>query len=347
MTLERLDEILGRFGDLAIAVVGDIFLDKYLVIDRRLSEISLETGKEAYQVVAIRHSPGGAGTVCNNLAALGLGALHPVSLVGEDGQGFDLRSDLTALGACLDYLPAWPGFYTPTYVKPMELHPDGSETEINRMDIKNRRPLDPAAEATVLDNLREVASQVNGIIVGDQVQERNHGLVTDRMREVLAELAAERPELVILVDSRVRVGEFRGVMLKPNQHEAVAAVTGEHSNRVDRAQALSAAQELTRRTGRPVFMTCGTDGIAVCTGADPALTPGVRLEGPLDIVGAGDSASAGLALGLCAGATPVEAAVLANLVASITVQQLGTTGTASPAQVRERFAEVAEQCTTF
>jgi sugar/nucleoside kinase (ribokinase family) len=67
--------------------------------------------------------------------------------------------------------------------------------------------------------------------------------------------------------------------------------------------------------------------------------PTVRLEGEIDIVGAGDSATAGIVAALSAGATMEEAGILGNIVASITVQQIGTTGTATREQVRERFAE--------
>ena len=75
-------------------------------------------------------------------------------------------------------------------------------------------------------------------------------------------------------------------------------------------------------------------------GADSvAHVPGYPVKGPIDIVGAGDSATAGILSALLSGATPMEAAALGNLVASITVQQLGTTGTASPEQVRARWNE--------
>jgi len=59
----------------------------------------------------------------------------------------------------------------------------------------------------------------------------------------------------------------------------------------------------------------------------------------LDIVGAGDSATSGIAAALLSGATTTEAAEVGNLVASITVQQLGTTGTASPNQILARCRE--------
>ncbi|MCZ7544701.1 MAG: PfkB family carbohydrate kinase [Anaerolineae bacterium] len=75
----------------------------------------------------------------------------------------------------------------------------------------------------------------------------------------------------------------------------------------------------------------------VVDAAGVTYAPGVPVEGPIDIVGAGDSAVAGLASALCAGATPVEAALVGNLAASVTVRQLGTTGTASRAQMLQAF----------
>jgi sugar/nucleoside kinase (ribokinase family) len=44
--------------------------------------------------------------------------------------------------------------------------------------------------------------------------------------------------------------------------------------------------------------------------------------------------------GLIAGLNRIQAAAFGNLVASITVQQLGTTGTATQDQVRARWREV-------
>ena len=66
----RLAEITGSFSEIRLAVAGDFFLDKYLEVDPALAEVSLETGKAANQVVRVRHSPGAAGNVVNNIAAL-------------------------------------------------------------------------------------------------------------------------------------------------------------------------------------------------------------------------------------------------------------------------------------
>ena len=63
--------------------------------------------------------------------------------------------------------------------------------------------------------------------------------------------------------------------------------------------------------------------------------PGIRVQGPVDTVGAGDSVTAGIVASLAAGATYMEAGLVGNLAASVTVRQLGVTGTASPAQLVE------------
>ena len=74
--------------------------------------------------------------------------------------------------------------------------------------------------------------------------------------------------------------------------------------------------------------------------SDPEWTnvPAVAVEGQLDPTGAGDSATAGTVLALCAGATLPEAAIVGNLVASITIQQISTTGVAHPDQLPPRLS---------
>ena len=62
--------------------------------------------------------------------------------------------------------------------------------------------------------------------------------------------------------------------------------------------------------------------------------------GPIDTVGAGDSTSAGIACALAGGANLPEAAAFGNLVASITIQQIGTTGSATPEQIRQRWLDI-------
>ena len=72
----RWETLLQEFPRKKILVLGDFFLDRYLEIDAALDEPSLETGLTAYQVVGTRLSPGAAGTVANNLVALGVGHIN-------------------------------------------------------------------------------------------------------------------------------------------------------------------------------------------------------------------------------------------------------------------------------
>src|ERR1700756_2846124 len=98
LTRQSLEQILERLPALTLGVVGDLFLDRYLDLDAALTEPSLETGLDAYQVFRVRSSPGAAGTVINNLAALGIGRICPVAVLGDDGEGYELRQALDALG---------------------------------------------------------------------------------------------------------------------------------------------------------------------------------------------------------------------------------------------------------
>jgi sugar/nucleoside kinase (ribokinase family) len=129
---------------------------------------------------------------------------------------------------------------------------------------------------------------------------------------------------------------FTNVRLKPNVEEAARALDGD----VQTLDPASAALQLAKRADRTVFLTRGERGMIVAepTG-ETAAVPGVPVSGPIDPTGAGDSASAGILLALAAGAHPIQAALVGNLTASITVQQLRTTGVASPAAVQARFRE--------
>ncbi|MCK6629763.1 MAG: PfkB family carbohydrate kinase [Anaerolineae bacterium] len=350
MKQTRLNEILQKFPSLHILVVGDFFLDKYLSLDPALSEISLETGLEAYQVVEIRHSPGAAGTVVSNLRALDV-AVSVVGVIGRDGEGFDLKQGLARRGVNMSGLLETPDRFTPTYTKPMLrlTAPGGAERELNRLDIKNRRPLPVEWETAVIAQLERLVPQVDGVIIADQVQERNCGVITDGVRAALTQLAQQYPAKIFAADSRVRIGEFVEVIVKPNLHEAKAAMgvgrlegwKVESSFEEDElAVASVCGQSLFEQNQRPVFVTLGARGILVITEAGATHVPGVPVSGEIDVVGAGDSVIAGLVASLCAGSTTEEAALIGNLAASITIQQLGTTGTASREQLRQRMKMV-------
>src|SRR5436190_13538998 len=97
LSRDKLDAILRTLPRLTIGLVGDLFLDRYLELVPLSRELSIETGLEAYQIERVRNSPGALGTVLNNLAALGVGLLAPVTAIGDDGHGYDLLKALRKL----------------------------------------------------------------------------------------------------------------------------------------------------------------------------------------------------------------------------------------------------------
>lgn len=337
MSPERLAQLIERFPRLRFAVIGDFFLDKYLDVDPSLAEVSVETGKIAHQVVAVRHSPGAAGTNVSNLAALGFGTLHCVGFTGDDGDAYDLRKDLTALGCRIDHLVCDPQRMTPVYMKPRDVGNPSLDGEHSRYDNKNRTPTGDALIQKIVAGLDALLPDLDAVIIQDQVEQEGRGVVTPAVIEILAERAKRYPKVIFWADSRRRIKCFRNVIIKPNQFEAVGIDNPMPGQQLEQQQLCDAVLKMKSIAGAPICATCGPEGMLV---SDPELTrvPGVKIEGPIDTTGAGDSATAGAVSALAAGATLPEAALLGNLVASITIQQLATTGTAKPEQLLPRLA---------
>src|SRR3989442_14044269 len=99
LTSHDVDSLLASLPKVRIGVLGDLFCDRYLDIDATLTEPSIETGLDAYQVVRVRSVPGAAGTIVNNLVALGVGRVTLASVLGDEGEGYELRQALADLAA--------------------------------------------------------------------------------------------------------------------------------------------------------------------------------------------------------------------------------------------------------
>src|SRR5690606_19657399 len=261
---ERLEEILSHLPSLKLAVVGDFFLDLYLEIDPLLSERSLETGLEAYQVVGKRSEPGAAGTVCRNLASLGVGTIFAVGVTGRDGAGFELRESLQEWSVDLSHLIETPDRFTPAYLKPLKTGNDRPPEEMNRLDIKNRRPITELLEEDILARLEELTGEVSGMILLDQVTEENCGVLTDRVVRGVKSLAARHSHKTILADSRSRIYKFRGCTLKLNQREATLTFEPDSSVEAPLTTIQEYATRLALESDKPAFLTLGAAGVLAC-----------------------------------------------------------------------------------
>ena len=326
---DRFEIITHRFRGLRIALVGDFCLDRYLEIDPARDEISIETGRKVHNVINVRSQPGAAGTILNNLVALGIGAIHPVGFAGEDGEGFELSRALHALpGVCAGHFYQTPLRRTFTYTKPLVMEPGRPPEELNRLDLKNWTPTPPALRQTIVRALSTLARDVDAIIIMDQVDIPETGVITTEVLAELDAIANSHPYLLILADCRRGLQGYPRVSFKMNRAE-LALLAG-----ADPAASLrgikSTAAKLARQLGQPCFVTLSENGLL---GAAPDGTvdhaPALPLRGPIDSVGAGDALTANLAAALAAGANLSEALKIANAAASLVIHQLGTTGTAT------------------
>ena len=186
----RLDELLGCFPQARIGVLGDFFLDKYLHVDPALEELSLETGKAARQVVDVSTSPGAAGTVACNLAALGAGELYAIGFSGDDGEGLELRRGLDGLGCLTDYLHTVSDRRTPTYLKPRNVRAAALAGEYSRYDTVNRVRTTSGTEREIIASIDALLPRIDALVIVDQVEEADCGVVTAVVRRAVAERAS-------------------------------------------------------------------------------------------------------------------------------------------------------------
>ena len=334
MNVARFAEITARYPSLRLALVGDFCLDRYLEIDPARAETSIETGLPVHNVVRVRSQPGGAGTILNNLLALGVGAIHPVGFCGEDGEGYELQRALAQVPGVQGNLLVTPQRRTFTYCKPLVVAPGQTPVELNRLDSKNWTATPQAVEEAMAARLVRTDEQLQAIIVLDQVDVPETGVVTRGLLTTLRRLADAQPLLRILGDSRRGLHGWPPVTFKMNVAE-LSRMTG-----LPAAASLveigNAALSLARHNQREVFVTLSERGIlGAAPGGAVEHVPCLPLRGEIDIVGAGDAVTANLTAALAAGATLRESIELANAAASVVIHQLGTTGTASVAQIRE------------
>lgn len=313
----ELDGLLDAIGDLSVAVYGDFALDAYWEVEED-GETSLETGRAVLLVKQERYAPGGAGNVAANLVALGVGEVLAVGPVGDDASGQRLREDLTARGVDVSGLTApHAEWSTPTYAKPIR-----AGRELERLDFGTRQTLEEGHLTQYASALAAAIRNCGGVVLNQQI---DPGALPPSMAQRLGALAAERSEVRFLADTRHILSELAGIT-----HQRNVASFG-----VDLAAADLEAQALRAAGGGVLFVTLGARGILVADAGRAQRVEAVSVEGPVDPVGAGDTAAAALLAATATGATPLMAARLATLAATVTVKKLGQTGTATAQEVRE------------
>ena len=194
--------------------------------------------------------------------------------------------------------------------------------EAPRLDFENDQELPFEAEEQLIDALKEAAKELDVLCVCDQMK---NGCVTRWVREAVTELADEG--LTVIVDSRDQIGEYKNVIVKPNDIEASRALGYDHLSPGE------AVRRLHEKTGKTALVTAGPDGCWLCSGEYAINYPAFPVDGPIDICGAGDTFLAGFGSLLAGGATPIQAAQVATLCSAVTIKKIGTTGTATREEV--------------
>lgn len=318
VTSERLDRLVTEIQGVRALVVGDLMLDIYLRGDA--SRISPEAPVPVVRVTEEWRALGGAGNVVANVRALGA-ACAVVGSVGADPAGQALREELAALDAAPERVHV--SASRPTTVKTRIL---ARHHQVSRYDREAEDDLDSAEAALIARSVEELAAEADVIILEDY----DKGLLVPIVIEAALD-AARRHEIPVAVDPKAqRFFDYHGATLfKPNRSELAHAL---------RAPIHAEDAEWMERTRRHMqcahlLVTLGEGGMALMTeSGEHVLVPTVA-RSVYDVSGAGDTVIAVCALAMAAGATVVEAAVLANHAAGIEVAKAGVSSV-SPEELR-------------
>lgn len=327
MKIERVKEILKKIEGVKIAVYGDFCLDAYWVLDPRGGEISVETGLGSQGVGKHYYTLGGASNIVANLAALKPASIKAVGVVGDDIFGRELVSQMKSL--CVDVssmIIQKENFDTVTFAK---RYLDGEEQPRIDFGFFNERSKD--TDAAIINNLKAALTNCDAVIFNQQVP----GSISDDFIVSANGLFDEFNDRKILLDTRHYGDRFKNVYRKVNDIEAtrLSGAEADLDDVITFNDVKTYAENLFKRSAKPVFVTRGGRGILTIDCKGMHLAHGIQLMGKLDTVGAGDTATSAIGLCLGAGVEPSEAAEFANFASAVTVQKLFRTGTASGEEI--------------
>jgi D-beta-D-heptose 7-phosphate kinase/D-beta-D-heptose 1-phosphate adenosyltransferase len=314
----RLSQIAGRFAGQRILVAGDLMLDEFLW--GQVSRISPEAPVPVVEVTSESYYPGGAANVARNVREFTTGTAL-MGVAGADSQG-DLLLSLLAEGG-IDTSAVQRDAAQSTTVKTRVI---ARNQQVVRVDRERRTPLSPAGTDLAIGRLRRCMGDLDGIIVADY----GKGFLTQALADAICGLAGEHGK-ILTVDPHPHTSlAWKGATaIKPNRTEAYLAAGLAPSGPDMPAKGGGVVMEAGRRlleAWQPgsLLITLGEQGMVLFeSGRAPYHIP-TRAKEVFDVSGAGDTAIAVLTLALCAGASPAEAAELANCASGIAVGKLGT-----------------------
>ena len=331
-TRDRLLAIVDRLHTVKVVLYGDLVLDRFILgTPKRIS-------REA-PVIILRHEaqrdiPGGGANALANLAALGTN-VTAVGAVGEDEPGDALLAALEARSVDISGIIRVAGFKTVTKVRLLGGGPSSLKHQVARYDIEDTLRADEEWANRLTARLVNAAEGAGAIAVSD------YGYGAVRSNSLASLRLAASSEAWVCLDSRHRVGELEGVHAATPNLQELEAFAGR--SLVTDHDVESAAEALRDTLGaRFVLATRGNRGMSLISADQPALhIPVYGTDEVADVTGAGDTVMAVLTAALAAGATPADAATLANYAGGIVVMKLGT-ATVSRDELRRAIANDLE-----
>lgn len=321
-----LKSLLGQFGRGKIGVIGDFCLDAYWSLSQGERELSIETGRATHAVIEQRYALGGAANIVANLAALRVGVIKAFTVLGNDLFGAELMAQLRKLNVdCSGVVVQQDDWDTAVYAKPYL-----GDEELERIDFGRFNRITPAAECALIAQVQQAVDDLDVLILNRQLP---YGICSGAVYDTLAAGVSSAPGCRFVLDFRELPERFDNMIVKTNTAEA-ARFCGEEREAIGTVDDVERyAAQIYKQSRQPVIITRGRRGMAAFNGENFHHVPGVHILKQVDPVGAGDTTVAALAACLAAGASIVEAAHVANLAASVTVQKIRQTGTASPEEI--------------
>jgi D-glycero-beta-D-manno-heptose-7-phosphate kinase len=312
----RLLEAISRFPVCHVLVAGDLMLDSFI-----WGEVNRISPEAPVPVVAVReesHLLGGSANVAHNVASLG-GQVLVAGSIGNDAPGELLLKLFQEISVPAAGLICEDG--RPTTVKTRVI---ARHQQVVRFDRESRTPLKQETTARILSFIREHIGNLGGIIVSDYAK----GVVTPDFLSALRALVAGLP-IPVVVDPKVQHADlYRSfTMVTPNNHEA-SQMSGIEIG--DRETLIRAGKSLLQQLAcESVLITRGKDGMSLFNHDGQTVHIPTVAQRVFDVTGAGDTVIAAVTLGMVAGLSREDAALLANLAAGIVVGEVGTAAVSS------------------
>ncbi len=316
----RLEALLLHAASQHVVIIGDAMLDLYLRGD--VDRISPEAPVPVVRVRDRKLALGGAANVAQNVAALGAGC-DLVAVVGDDLAGATLRERLVA-GQMEARSLVTVGRPTTTKTRVM-----ARSQQLVRFDEEDDADLDHADVTRVLAAIERAMPHATALVFEDY----NKGVLVPAVIEGAIAFARAR-DLPIVVDPKFRnFFAYRGAtVFKPNRRELESALGAA----VDLDHPAALPQTFERLGVEHLLLTLGERGMALVSSDGVVHRVPTTAREVYDVVGAGDTVTAYLATMLAAGATALEAAIVANYAAGVEVGKLGA-ATVTPEEVLHAY----------